>query len=237
MVNGSNQTWNDPVAFCDQARDQNGDLDYDGTPYWKDWPDGGATHPQTFRYIGPFDTGGNPYPTVQLETDAAGSEGDCNTTTGSGCTVPPYGAIFYPFWSVANRSLDGVSVTGQSNYCVWNFGDDGNLGELDNLGGDFPNPTSGASPFGQYGAPNTARYGGTLITTTLTNPQPNGRNSSQIGTTTGGAYSCPSFTLSQVTNLNANVPEAPWIPALPLAAVGAALVARREIARRQRRPR
>jgi hypothetical protein len=234
VVNGANQTWNDPVAYCNQARDQNGDLDYDGTTYWRDWPDGGATHPTTFRYIGPFDSAGTPYPQVQLETDAAGSEGDCDTTTGGGCTVPPYGAIFYPFWSVANRGLDGLTVTGQNSYCVWNFGNDGNPGELSDFGGDFPNPTSGGAPFGEYGSSNTSRYGGTLITGKFSNPQVNGGTAKIGSQQSSGTFSCPSFTLSQVGTPSTVVPETPWAPALVALALGIGVTAI-GIKRRQRK--
>lgn len=216
------QVWNDAIPYCNQARFQNGDLDYDGTNYQRDWPDGGATHPTTFRYIGPFDSGGSSYPTIQFQTDAAGSEADCDTTSGTGCTVPPYGAPFYPFWSVANRGLDGVTVGGSPNYCVWNFGNDGNPNELDNFNGDFPNPTTGSPSFGQYGSSNTSRYGGTIITGPQSNAQINGRPSSHINNQTGPGYSCPAMTISQVGTLNPNIPEAPWVPAVVITGLGVA---------------
>jgi hypothetical protein len=47
---------------------------------------------------GPFDSSGNPYPTIQLETNVGASEILCNVSTGAGCTEPPTGAAFYPFW-------------------------------------------------------------------------------------------------------------------------------------------
>jgi len=224
------QNWVEAVGYCNTGRYQNGDLDYDGTSYQTDWPDGLVTHPQTFRYIGPFDSNGNSYQITQLETDAAGSEGDCTVASGAGCTVPPYGALFYPFWSISTRGLDGITVAGHSSYCVWNFGNDGNPQEVDNLGGDFPNASNGGNPNGQYGSPNASRFGGTVITGQFSNPQVNGRSASQIGTTKGPAYSCPAVTLSQVGQPGTGVPEAPWMPGVLLGgvvALGATLGVRR----------
>ena len=94
---------------------------YDGQSYLPDWPNGSRNFPTTFQYIGPFTTGGHTYPQIQFETDAAGSENLCNTTTGAGCTAPPIGAKFYPFWSLS--PLFG-GLGGHSAVCVWNFGND-----------------------------------------------------------------------------------------------------------------
>jgi hypothetical protein len=148
-------TW--PIAGCTQNFTQNGDLDFDGTGYRPDWPDGTANHPTTFKYAGPFDAEGNPYPSIQFETDAGGSEAFCNTANGEHCAVPPEGASFYPFWSIGNQS----TPTGfPSIECLWNFGND--------IGGVT---TSDFGRTAQYGAPDVARYGGTLTSSVMANPQ------------------------------------------------------------------
>ena len=69
-------------------------------------------------------------------------------TTGVGCTAPPISAKFYPFWSLS--PLFG-GLGGHSAGCVWNFGN------------DQPNTVLDFGKDAQYGAPNLARYGGTLI--------------------------------------------------------------------------
>jgi hypothetical protein len=144
------------VAGCEQDQFQNGDLDFEGNSYRADWPSGSSSFPQTFRYVGPF-TGGQAYTQVQFETDVAASEGLCDVSTGVGCTAPPISAKFYPFWSMNNTQvLTGISGTG---VCVWNFG----------------NVISGVTKTAfskdkQYGTPDLARFGGTLISAVRSNP-------------------------------------------------------------------
>ena len=63
------------VAGCIQTIAQNGDLDYDGTSYWPNWPD--STTPD--RYPSPFlqqepTTRGHAYKTIQFQTNAPASE-------------------------------------------------------------------------------------------------------------------------------------------------------------------
>lgn len=175
-VNGSPQTWNQPVTTCQQDKDQNGDLDFDGSPYIADWPDGTSTHPTSMRYLGPFDPAGNPYPQTQFETNAPGSENSCNpgAPTASTCHVPPDGSSFYPFWSVTNRQgLSGTAVATSSPSCAWNFGSA--------VPGVTTNDFGGAA---QYGSP-SAHFGGTLITSPASNPEVSG--------------ACPRVTFQQVT--------------------------------------
>jgi hypothetical protein len=160
LINGSPVTETARANECFQFRFQNGDLDFDGQSYLPDWPDGKPNHPTTFQYIGPFTKGAHTYPLVQYETDAAGSENLCNVATGAGCTVPPIGAKFYPFWSLS--SLSG-RTGGHSAVCVWNFGN------------DQPNTLLDFGKDAQYGTPNLARYGGTLISAPTPNPQFTGR--------------------------------------------------------------
>ena len=127
-----------------------------GSSYLPDWPNGSRNFPTSFQYIGPFQANGPPYPQVQFETDTAGSEALCNTMTGAGCTAPPISAKFYPFWSLSPQfSALGTHAT----RCIWNFGN------------DQPNTVRDFGKDAQYGAPNLARYGGTLISAVQANPQ------------------------------------------------------------------
>jgi hypothetical protein len=86
------------------------------------------------------------------ETDAAGSEADCNVTTGAGCTAPHTGARFCPFWTLGHG--------GRLGHCVWHFG---------NVIAGHTTATFGRDA--QYGPPDVARYGGTLASPVLRNPQ------------------------------------------------------------------
>jgi uncharacterized Zn-binding protein involved in type VI secretion len=158
MVNGKPAKAYARLNFCYQNQFQNGDLDYDGTGYRPDWPNGSKNYPQTFRYWGPF-TNGHSYPQVQFETDAPGSEQLCNVSTGKDCVVPPVGAPgkFYPFWSLTNKqTLKGVTGHGA---CLWNFGNNIAGVTKHNFGKDK-----------QYGKPDLARYGGTTISKVQPNP-------------------------------------------------------------------
>jgi hypothetical protein len=140
--------------FCFANRFQNGDLDFDGTPYLPNaWPDGTSNHPQAFQYAGPFMASGKPYPQIQYETDLGASEILCDPATGAGCTAPPIGSKFYPFWSLS--SVGGA--------CVWNFGN------------VLPNTVQTFGGDAQYGTPDVARFGGTLASAVLPNPQFAGR--------------------------------------------------------------
>src|SRR5581483_3340178 len=78
-VNAQTVAYNWPVAGCLGQIFQNGDLDFDGTPYQPDWPDGSAGHPTPFSYIGPFTGSSNTtFPTVQFETNVGASEISCD---------------------------------------------------------------------------------------------------------------------------------------------------------------
>jgi hypothetical protein len=93
----------------------NGDVDFDGTPYWPDWPSSTSpnTFPSTFQQQQPT-TNGQMYSGAQFETDVAASESTCGPAALSGCAVPPPGGPgnFYPYWTQAR-----VGGT-----CVWEFG-------------------------------------------------------------------------------------------------------------------
>jgi hypothetical protein len=158
-INGhsARETW--PVAGCNQEQFQNGDLDFEGNSYRADWPNGSSHFPQTFRYAGPLDGKGNPYPSIQFETDVAGSERLCNPDTGARCTALPIGARFYPFWSLTKKQSLAVPNV-PKGICLWNFG----------------NVITGVTTnaFGrtkEYGKPDLSRYGGTLTSPVEPNPE------------------------------------------------------------------
>lgn len=159
-INGvkAKETW--PVAGCNADQYENGDLDFDGAAYQSGtWPNGTANTPTAASYIGPFTGGGKPYPTVQFETDVGGSEFQCDTATGAGCQAPPLGSEFYPFWSL-NDSQRLSPVRASQGTCVWNFG---------NVLPDVTTQTFGKDA--EYGTPDVARYGGTIASAVLPNPE------------------------------------------------------------------
>jgi hypothetical protein len=92
-----------------------GDIDFDGTSYWADWPNATAPNsfPSTFLQDQPL-TSGHQYASMQFETDVAASEATCSPSTLSGCAVPAPGSPgnFYPYFTQA-------SVGGS---CEWEFG-------------------------------------------------------------------------------------------------------------------
>jgi hypothetical protein len=155
VVNGVKATARQPIASCETNVFQNGDLDFDGTSYQADYPDGSPNHPTTFQYIGPFSKGAA-YPTIQFQTDIPGSENSCNTRTGVGCTAQPAGSAFYPIWTLGSLSSNGSFF----GICAWNFGN------------VIPGVTK--QSFGgvaEYGAPDLARFGGTTISAPAPNPE------------------------------------------------------------------
>jgi hypothetical protein len=83
-----------------------GDIDFDGTSYWPDWPTGTsgsptATTPGTFVQSAPLSSG-QKYPQSFFQTDVALSEQPC--AEDGMCTVPPQGpGNFYPYWSTQSH--------------------------------------------------------------------------------------------------------------------------------------
>ncbi len=153
VINGVPGTETSPVAECFQNQFQNGDLDFDGTPYQLSaWPDGTANHPTPIAISGPYTKGFRTYPYVQFETDVAGSSALCNPSTGAACLAPPLGSKFYPFYTLSESA-------GGHGICDWNFGAVIPGKTTSALGGD-----------GQYGAADVARYGGTLTSAVTVNP-------------------------------------------------------------------
>lgn len=128
------------------------DIDFDGTSYLPDWPDGTANNATSLKLSSIFGHGFGPvsasegsnnythtYPALQFETDVLASESTC-TPTGAGCTVPPPGAVFYPFYAQSGK---GAS-------CNFTFGNDIRGATINDFGRDT-----------QYGTPNLPWFFGT----------------------------------------------------------------------------
>lgn len=133
----------DIVTGCEDNVLQNGDLDFDGTPYWRDWPTNTSPtrFPSTFLESTPS-TNGKAYSQFQMQTDLALSESTCTPNTPSGCAVPPPNAPgnFYPYWT----------EVATSSACTWEFGNNADTS------------VKGANTFGkdaQYGTNQAATLG------------------------------------------------------------------------------
>jgi hypothetical protein len=104
------------VTGCDVFFGAIGDLDYDGTPYYPDWPTSTTPgrFPAAFQQAQPT-SAGHTYQQIQFETDVAATEHGCNLTNGAGCVLPPPGpGHFYPYWTLAGETGLG---------CTWQFGE------------------------------------------------------------------------------------------------------------------
>jgi uncharacterized repeat protein (TIGR01451 family) len=159
--NGVTVSENAPLAGCFADEFQNGDLDFDGSSYQQDWPDGSGSFPSAMRLLGPVASDGSLYGQIRFETNVAGSENDCNTATGAGCQAFPQGARFYPFWSIsASQTIGGIAAPPTG--CIWNFGND--------IAGVTTNDFGKQA---QYGTPDVTRNAGTIISQALANPTAN----------------------------------------------------------------
>jgi hypothetical protein len=133
------------VTGCDVFFDAVGDLDWDGTSYYPDWPDSVRPDrfPSTFLQLQPTTNGGHRYPQIQFVTDASASElnTNCDLTSGMGCVLPPQGpGHFYPYWTQAR--VGGV--------CVWEFG---NMRNGNAFGGDAQYGAVGPDTLGAFAGP------------------------------------------------------------------------------------
>jgi hypothetical protein len=140
-THGAQHSAPDTVTGCIDNHFQNGDLDFDGSPYWQEWPTGSAataTYPASFVQGLP-QTNGAQYPSMFFQTDVALSESSC-LPNGHGCGVPPPNAPgqFYPYWS---------RVAGAGT-CVIEFGNVKFGAGVNAFGGDH-----------QYGTNQIARVG------------------------------------------------------------------------------
>jgi len=157
QINGVTTTASSDANQCFDNRFQNGDLDFDGLDYVPNsWPDGSKNHPTAFEYAGPFQASGKPYPQIQFETNVGASEILCDTASGAGCTVPPQGSKFYPFWSLSPQPS---ALGSHQTSCVWNFGN------------VIPKTFQTFGKDAQYGTPNVARFAGTSTSAVQANPQ------------------------------------------------------------------
>jgi hypothetical protein len=164
------------INGCFQA-----DLDFDGPSYQPDWP---GTNPNVHQdrkfhmepviFSSPTTNGGHQYPNFQFEADMPAFEPTCDTTTGAGCTNPPPGAEFYPFYS---PRLDRVHGNGRHHetVCNWQEGGDFIPGTVNDYGGSSAEfgslllttyPGAGFTPVQRYEnfnsgtMPNTCPAGG-----------------------------------------------------------------------------
>jgi hypothetical protein len=111
----------DLTTGCQDNAFSIGDLDFDGTPYWTEWPTGLFPDRYPGSFLEQFPTSnGHRYSEFFFQTDVALSESTClgNTIgngggTSDGCTVPPPGpGHFYPYWSELHVG----------NFCALEFG-------------------------------------------------------------------------------------------------------------------
>lgn len=124
-------------------------LGFDGTSYQDLWPDGNTRlHPTSILFTSPLTGSGYnvQYNRTAFETDLPRIENPpCDRFTGFGCTLipttddlgpsgAPEPAVFYPFYSIANRGSgcvwqEGNHIPGSSN----DFGQNAQYGSLLNL--------------------------------------------------------------------------------------------------------
>jgi hypothetical protein len=122
----------DTMSGCMDNYAQNGDLDFDGSPYWPEWP---TRSSPTAKVPGSFvqqlpTTGGAQYSSFFIQTDTALSEPTC-TSSGAGCAIPAPNAPgkFYPYWS---RVTGG---TASSPSCTLEFGNVSSGAGVNDFGG------------------------------------------------------------------------------------------------------
>ena len=109
-----------------------GDFDFDGYSYQADWPDGSNNFPTPFLLSSPRSrgTGGafnQTYSTVRFETDLPRIEeanffGECDHHTGEGCTNPPPGAAFYPWYHLLDVGRCAWAMSNDMPNQISNFG-------------------------------------------------------------------------------------------------------------------
>jgi hypothetical protein len=128
------------------------DVDFDGTSYLPDWPDGTKNNATSLQISSESGNGFGPlsapngssnythgYPAFQFETDVLASESTC-MPSGAGCTVPPPGAVFYPFYAQSGKGVN----------CNFTFGNDIRGATINDFGRDV-----------EYGTPNLPWFFGT----------------------------------------------------------------------------
>jgi hypothetical protein len=117
------------VTGCQDNLFQNGDLDFDGTPYYGgEWPTSASVTsrlPSSFVESLPVTAGGHGYSQLFFQTDVALSELGCGVASMSSCRLPPKGpGDFYPFWSEADHAGTCTLEFGNVRAGVKVFGED-----------------------------------------------------------------------------------------------------------------
>lgn len=138
----------DPCAICGVK-----DFDFDGTSYQADWPNGNDANPSSVVIGSIGGNGAGPesyssthasfskgYNKIEFATEVGDSDLNCSSS-GSGCEIPPQGAVFYPFYTQA----------GSGTGCTFDFGNDISGVTTNDFGRDA-----------QYGAPGFTAFGGLM---------------------------------------------------------------------------
>ena len=133
------------VTGCDVFFGAVGDLDWDGTSYYPDWPDSVVPDrfPSTFLQLQPTTNGGHRYPQIQFMTDTSASElnTNCDLNSGAGCVLPPQSpGHFFPYFTQAR--VGGA--------CFWEFG---NMRNGNTFGGDAQYGAVGPGTIGAFAGP------------------------------------------------------------------------------------
>jgi hypothetical protein len=129
------------------------DSDFDGPGYGANWPGTNpnaaqdrALHSTPIVFTSPL-THGHNFDRVAFESDMPGLEPSCNFFTGAGCTNPPSGATFYPFFSTIRGGVDNQQGNNQGDFsCAWGEG-----------GAFIPHATN------TFGGSSTTAYGSLLF--------------------------------------------------------------------------
>ncbi|HEY4830634.1 MAG TPA: hypothetical protein VIH85_27955, partial [Solirubrobacteraceae bacterium] len=151
----------DTTTGCLDNFEQNGDLDFDGTPYWPEWP---VSANPTAKLPGSFvedlpTTGNRQYSAYYIQTDLALSESTCSgsnyangSSTPAGCAVPAPNSPgqFYPYWSRVSTGGQGSGGYGNNSGpgCVLEFGNVSSGPGVNDLGKDAQYGTDQQSTLG-----------------------------------------------------------------------------------------
>jgi hypothetical protein len=140
---GCVDTTNNTAGYVPNIGCTGTDTDFDGVPYQLVWPGTNrnpridrALHPAPITLASPLFRGDDDdqprnFSRVAFEAnlpriEAADFGGNCNRTTGAGCTNPPPNANFYPIYS----------IQADERSCVWNLGGPFIPGTVNSFGGN-----------------------------------------------------------------------------------------------------
>jgi hypothetical protein len=128
------------------------DVDFDGFSYEPDYPNGTGSYPTPTFTSSPrsFHSGSYsaPYAKSQFETDILAIQAlqprtPCDIFAPAGCSIPPRGASFYPWFHLASPG----------GTCAWTLSNDGIPNQTDNFGGETV----------AWGPPELTDYGGGFV--------------------------------------------------------------------------